>query len=369
MKKRIEINKICHFCENEYFTKNHGTSIYCSVNCRDNHNKLKKETELLKGIDGQDYLVCKWCNKPTTRIYGKHIKFEHPGKTSEDYKNEFPGSPVSCKSDKVSTSKNSGLHMKLPKYKKLAADNWKGEKNINHKNNTTLEDRQKRSPFSKTFWESRGYDNPEEKISKLINYNERKTQTQLDWWVEKCNGNIELAKDLYKDRQTTFSLEKCIKKYGEEKGLEVWKDRQDKWKKKVFNDNSYIGIGTSLISNIFINDILKLMVNKSDYLYGNTEKFIRDSLTNKAYKYDLCNIKNKKIIEFNGDYWHCNPVKYDIAYYHKIKKMKAKEIWEYDEYKYSLAKSYGYELLIVWENDYIKNPKEILKKCLYFLNV
>lgn len=37
------------------------------------------------------------------------------------------------------------------------------------------------------------------------------------------------AKIALKDRQSTFSLSKCVKKYGKEKGEEIWEARQQKW--------------------------------------------------------------------------------------------------------------------------------------------
>ena len=37
------------------------------------------------------------------------------------------------------------------------------------------------------------------------------------------------AKIALKDRQSTFSLSKCVKKYGKEKGEEIWEVRQQKW--------------------------------------------------------------------------------------------------------------------------------------------
>ena len=46
----------------------------------------------------------------------------------------------------------------------------------------------------------------------------------------------------------------------------------------------------------------------------------------------------KKIIEENGDYLHCNPIKYNENYMHSIKKMTASKIWEYDKIKVELAR-------------------------------
>ena len=85
------------------------------------------------------------------------------------------------------------------------------------------------------------------------------------------------------------------------------------------------------------------------------------------YKYDFAYLPTKKIIEFHGDYWHCNPDLYEANYYHKIKKMYAKEIWDYDKEKIELAKSYGYSVLVVWEADYCKNPEETINKCMDFI--
>lgn len=65
------------------------------------------------------------------------------------------------------------------------------------------------------------------------------------------------------------------------------------------------------------------------------------------------------IIEYYGDYWHCNPIKYGKDYYHQVKKKTAKEIWEYDEKKVDLIKKYGYNLEVVWETELKNDNKKI----------
>jgi phage FluMu protein Com len=67
------------------------------------------------------------------------------------------------------------------------------------------------------------------------------------------------------------------------------------------------------------------------------------------------------IIEYNGDYWHCNPIKYDENYYNQKKGKYAKDIWEYDNNKLELIRSYGYNLEIVWESE-LKSDPNIIKK-------
>jgi G:T-mismatch repair DNA endonuclease (very short patch repair protein) len=57
------------------------------------------------------------------------------------------------------------------------------------------------------------------------------------------------------------------------------------------------------------------------------------------------------IIEYFGDYWHCNPKKYESDFFNKKKGKFAWELWDYDKKKIDLIKSYGYNLEVVWEGD------------------
>jgi len=67
------------------------------------------------------------------------------------------------------------------------------------------------------------------------------------------------------------------------------------------------------------------------------------------------------LIEYNGDYWHCNPRKYDESYINTKKSMTAKEIWQYDKDKLDLANNNGYTCEVIWESDYKRNPDTIKK--------
>ena len=66
------------------------------------------------------------------------------------------------------------------------------------------------------------------------------------------------------------------------------------------------------------------------------------------------------IIEFNGDYWHCNPKKYDANFYNKKKGLYAKQIWEYDKNKLEILRTNGYNFEVIWESD-LKNNNKIIK--------
>mgnify|MGYP003704753409 CR=1 FL=1 len=58
----------------------------------------------------------------------------------------------------------------------------------------------------------------------------------------------------------------------------------------------------------------------------------------------------KKIVECFGDYWHCNPKKYNESYYHKGVHKTAKEIWENDAKRLQYLKNNGYFIEVIWEN-------------------
>ena len=67
------------------------------------------------------------------------------------------------------------------------------------------------------------------------------------------------------------------------------------------------------------------------------------------------------IIEYNGDYWHCNPKKYKPDYFNQKKQKTAKELWEYDKNKIDLIRGKGYNLEIVWESD-LKEDNTLINK-------
>lgn len=82
----------------------------------------------------------------------------------------------------------------------------------------------------------------------------------------------------------------------------------------------------------------------------------------KARSYDYLLTDYNIVIEFNGTYWHADPTKYEANYYNKSKKMTAKQIWDYDQYKKELAESHGYEVLYLWEDKFKKLDNEQFKK-------
>lgn len=69
-----------------------------------------------------------------------------------------------------------------------------------------------------------------------------KTQTsRIEYWLSKGYNETD-AKIKLSERQSTFSKEKCIKKYGEKLGLEIFNERQTKWVESLKNNPTYSDI-------------------------------------------------------------------------------------------------------------------------------
>lgn len=227
--------------------------------------------------------------------------------------------------------------------------------------------------LNEEYWIKKGF-SKEESIQKISEFQLEQSKKikpenhgkslRIEYWINKGFSEEE-AKILLKDRQTTFSLEKCIRKLGAIDGLKRWQERQNNWKKKVFNSKTCISSGFSMLSNNIINEIKKY--DNSKILYGKEEKFIYDKIYKRAYKYDILKLENKKIIEINGIFWHCKPTLYKEDHFHKVRKMTAKEIWEFDQRKNEIAKQYGYDVLVIWEDDYYNDPNKVIMECINFL--
>jgi G:T-mismatch repair DNA endonuclease (very short patch repair protein) len=107
-------------------------------------------------------------------------------------------------------------------------------------------------------------------------------------------------------------------------------------------------------------------------LYNSLIKHVSDIETQfilnnykKRFIYDIrC---GNKIIEFNGSYWHCDPRLFEENYFRKDAKLYAKDIWEKDKIKISLARNRGFDVLVIWELDFKKDKEIVIQKCIDFM--
>ena len=255
---------------------------------------------------------------------------------------------------------------------------YSGQNNPNSKKNTTEYERRSRSPRCIEFYQRKYPDATLDEQQEMLNKYFEKNRlciknaikdTNIEYYLNQ-GMSITEARIALKNRQSTFSLNRCIEKYGEEEGERIFKERQKKWIKsltKTFHDNGFTNIFQSKLGNLIITEILNHLgidtKNIDDYI----EFCLQDYDNNGVFIYDF--VFNDKLIEINGDYWHCNPKFYDETFYNKSKQKTAKELWEIDARKREIAEQNGYKLLVVWENDYNTNPNTVIEKCLEFLNV
>ena len=164
---------------------------------------------------------------------------------------------------------------------------------------------------------------------------------------------------LWKKSQDHSSKEFMVKKYGIEEGLKKYKEAG--LKKAIHSDTYH-----SKISQLLFEDIKKIINDDANIKFSDNGGELRlyDKKENKPYYYDF-SYKNK-IIEYNGDFWHANPKIYKDDYLFKDGS-SASDVWERDKKKIDFAKKSGYDVFIVWDNDYKKDKINILEKCLNFL--
>lgn len=280
---------------------------------------------------------------------------------------------------------------KRKNYKSVySKDYWLKKINPLTRNHYTSEEadfeRNSRRPIKKEYWSKKGYSDIEaQTLSKEVkNRNNEKgakksassiirrvsSKRCVDYYTAR-GYNLADATKLVSKGQTYFSKEICIKKYGEIKGLEIWNSRQQKWQEKL-NDKSKEeilrinrlklgkGINVSKAEKEILIEIKKI---NSNLPVVHQFTIINDN--KKQYVYDIA--LNKKIIEYHGDFWHCNPKKYSPDYINPRTKIKASEKWKSDFEKIKFAQDHGYEVLVIWESDYKKNKEKVLEKCIQFL--
>jgi len=351
---------ICKHCEKEFNAKSKREK-YCSIECRNNAKYIrlviKRSNNLkLNFIENKDYVIDKWNGYAVKCMYGLYFKAMHPDKTLDDYKKEFPNALLCSEEHTKKTSKNSGKFMKEEKYRKMYSEMLKGENNPNHKSRTTEQHRKECSPFSKEFYKKHGGDRNVfiKKISENRTYN-----TRLDYYIKKGLSEDE-AKNALSERQKTFTLEKCIARYGKEEGFRIFTERQDKWSKRC---------KCAKFEHNFINELIEyLSISESEIKYYKNKQLILSNNTyKKSYFYDF--VYKNKIIEINGDFWHMNPKRFKQGDFNHMINKSAQETWEYDKLKLETAMSNGYDVFVVWESDIRKDKDFVMNRIKQYLNL
>ncbi len=247
-----------------------------------------------------------------------------------------------------------------------------GENNPGHRSRTTLQQRREHSASCIEFWQKKYPEKSYKECEKLLKehkewlktlHTPENTCTCKEFWIKKGYTEEE-AIQLLKERQNTFSLQKCMEKYGEDEGKKRFEARQQKWVKSLYKNFEKYGDGRSSQSK-FASTLIDQICNILGIDRPSKEKWLTDPDTKKHYAYDFT--YGYKMIEFNGDYWHENPDIYDRNHFNKRKQLYAYQIWEQDKIKLDCAHKNGYEVLVIWENGWTSDKTKELQKCIDFL--
>lgn len=190
---------------------------------------------------------------------------------------------------------------------------------------------------------------------------------KLEYFIEKY-GEEEGTK-IYKDvcSKKAITLENMIRIHGEEKGKEAYKQ----WlSRNVERSPSFSYSKESQKLFTTLDECSDELKEKSKWETKNGEQIVIIESQEGIKSYRLDFLYKNKVIEFNGDYWHANPLFYnkeDIISWPIVKKIKVEEIWNKDKERYDNLRKKGYDVHIVWEHDYLINKRNTIKKCLEFL--
>ena len=77
---------------------------------------------------------------------------------------------------------------------------------------------------------------------------------------------------------------------------------------------------------------------------------------------DMCQPDLKIVVEYNGDFWHCNPRTWKENDYNKCLKMTAKEKWDIDRRRYCVMRKYGYTVIVVWESGWKSDKQKYIER-------
>ena len=362
-----------HKCDNcdEEFETNTRKKRFCSVTCKLVYRSKKTFP------DGSDFIVCKECGVRARQLLQHVEKVHHM--TVEDYcaKHNCTRYDLSCEAlhKQMSTNISKACHE--------GRCGW--QKDGDNPSHSAACKEGRRSPWSMNY---KGYDGltDEQKRKKISDFANAVAQTRnnngnnsltIDYYIARGYTKSE-AKKLLKERQTTFTLAKCIKKYGEDKGKEVFTARQEKWQatlkskpieeiqrinKKKAASSKFLP-SYSKISQTLFDKIYAIIKNEyKDVFYATLKTHLQNTVCNHEYEVilpdgihryflDFYVKDNNKVIEFDGDYWHSEKRGNQTR----------------DKLREDSLRKLGFDnILHVKEQDYKANPDKVVQECVDFI--
>lgn len=175
-------------------------------------------------------------------------------------------------------------------------------------------------------------------------------------WKIKCEWcGVEYFEKKYKieGKQHNFCCKDCRTSWYSNvySQSEEWKDESKKRATELLSKNKYSNIITKPQSDInnLLNDMGIKYINEYNCVYYSIDNYLQD---------------NNLMIEVMGDFWHCNPIKYNEIrrkiQINRIPKDKAKHTY--------ILNNYGINILYLWESDIYNNIELCRKLILRYIN-
>jgi very-short-patch-repair endonuclease len=320
--KQKNIGKCCEECGVDISTRI-SVRKFCSEECMIKNRLSKKNI----GKQGMDYLQCPICCRHVKQITYRHAKM-HGFTSPRDMKKSL-GIETTCQSKK---------------------DKVSGKNNPGYQHDGVL------SKFSKKFihgYDQQWHNDRKADVAKSRKEHPEKYPTSYEYWIEKCNGDEDDARRQHSKYQTR-DLTYFVEKYGEEEGRRRRALKIERWSKSFKKTNF------SKISQQLFDELSKHLEDMTNIYYATFDRDNMKDYKNKEYilkladtfvRPDFIDTLSRKIIEFDGDYWHSE--------------LKANP--EREKARDEKIKAEGYEIFHVAEHKYNDNKQKIIQECITFL--
>ncbi len=224
--------------------------------------------------------------------------------------------------------------------------------------NMPLEWHRKNSNRCPEYWIERGYS--EEEANGIISQRAKVISPRcVEYWIAE-GLNEESASEAVSAFQNNCSLEKFVTRHGEERGMDKYNTFRNHPNRIAVSRNNLlkVGVGFSKISQKLFNAIMEEYGGNVFFATYNRPEMVDYKCKEYVFRFDdgtwirpdFIDISKRKIIEFDGEYWHARIKDPHVDVERDVK-----------------VRSMGFDILRVSENEFKTNSKEVVEKCLQFL--
>lgn len=319
-------------------------------------------------------VICEVCGAEMKRVEHNHLA-KH-GWTLSQYKDAFPNSPMISPSVRAKFSTNK-LSYWVEKHGDIEGKKKYEEYRQMLKDKNSFEYMHAKKGMSREEYDA---------------YNANRATTREN--MIRRHGKVEGTKrwNRYVERQRVagVTLQYFTDKYGQKEGSRIWRrlcnqkrntleafisrangDKEEGKRRyeEYMQKRLQPGIGVSDMQLRFQSRLDEELKNRgwnTQHAGSGKEVMLVESGINWLFDYTVVDLK--AVIEFNGDYWHCNPQQYEPDFWHPHMQQSAQSIWDKDKNKLDAATRAGYHTKVVWESDWKEDADQVIASCVEWLD-